>query len=145
LKPPKTIVNDLLQSGNNLKPPKQFFRGSTAQGNRLAHAGGTARPVLGEPLGPANMKAFLIRESKNPFRQAWLGKKLLTSTRLSKALIFVRNAIIFQREAFFPNQACLKGFLLSLIRNAFVLAGPSGSPTSAGRFPQRGPAGSPGP
>ena len=43
LKPPKTIFSDLLQSGNHLRPPKQFWGGSTAQGNRLAHAGGTAR------------------------------------------------------------------------------------------------------
>ena len=29
----------------------------------------------------------------------------------------------------FPNQACLKGFLLSLIRNAFRLIGPAVPPT----------------
>jgi len=34
-------------------------------GNRPAPHGGTA--------GPGQLKAFLIRESKNPFRQAWLG------------------------------------------------------------------------
>ncbi len=32
----------------------------------MARCGGTARPD--------SPKAFLIRESKNPFRQAWLGK-----------------------------------------------------------------------
>ena len=40
--------------------------GSRGWGNRLAGVGGTA--------GPCHTKAFLIRESKNPFRQAWLGK-----------------------------------------------------------------------
>ena len=37
-------------------------------GNRLPSTGGTARPH--------NLKAFLIKESENPFRQAWLGNKL---------------------------------------------------------------------
>ena len=48
----------------------------------VIRAGGTRVQGLGEPpgdvggtAGPADMKAFLIRESKNPFRQAWLGKK----------------------------------------------------------------------
>ena len=35
------------------------------RGNRLAYDGGTARPH--------KVKAFLITESKKPFRQAWLG------------------------------------------------------------------------
>ena len=35
----------------------------------------------------------------------------------------------------FPNQACLKGFLLSLIRNAFTLLARAVPPTAAGRFP----------
>ena len=44
---------------------------------------GTGWPKLGEPpgdvggtAGPGDLKAFLIRESKNPFRQAWLGKNI---------------------------------------------------------------------
>jgi hypothetical protein len=44
--------------------------------------------------------------------------------------------IIFVRYVFFPNQACLKGFLLSLIRNAFMWGGRAVPPTHAGRFPQ---------
>ena len=46
--------------------------------------GETGPQGLGEPpggvggtAGPTNMKAFLIRESKNPFRQAWLRKKTI--------------------------------------------------------------------
>ena len=38
---------------------------SMTWGNRLPTTGGTARP--------GNFNAFLIRNSKNPFRQAWLG------------------------------------------------------------------------
>ena len=45
----------------------------------------------------------------------------------------------------FPNQACLKGFLLSLIRNAFRLCGPAVPPKPAGRFPQPLDPGSPSP
>jgi len=39
--------------------------GSRGWGNRPGRHRGTA--------GPGQLKAFLIRESKNPFRQAWLG------------------------------------------------------------------------
>ena len=45
--------------------------------------GETGPQGLGEPpggvggtAGPCDLKAFLIRESKNPFRQAWLGNKV---------------------------------------------------------------------
>ena len=40
--------------------------GSKHWGNRLPGSGGTA--------GPAYQNGFLIKESENPFRQAWLGK-----------------------------------------------------------------------
>ena len=46
----------------------------------VIRTGGTRVQGLGEPpgdvggtAGPIYLKAFLIRESKNPFRQAWLG------------------------------------------------------------------------
>ncbi len=38
-------------------------------GELASHVGGTARP--------GNLNAFLIRGSKKPFRQAWLGKDAL--------------------------------------------------------------------
>jgi hypothetical protein len=40
--------------------------GSKHWGNRLPGSGGTA--------GPGHQNGFLIKESENPFRQAWLGK-----------------------------------------------------------------------
>ena len=47
----------------------------------VIRTGGTRVQGLGEPpgdvggtAGPIYLKAFLIRESKNPFRQAWLEK-----------------------------------------------------------------------
>ena len=50
----------------------------------VIRTGGTRVQGLGEPpgdvggtAGPPYMKAFLIRESKNPFRQAWLGNNAL--------------------------------------------------------------------
>ena len=53
------------------------------------------------------------------------------------------TGIFCQKHVFFPNQACLKGFLLSLIRNAFMWCGravpPSRQPVppALGRwFPQ---------
>ena len=45
------------------------------RGNRPATAGEPAGGV-GGTARPRNPKAFLYRESKNPFRQAWLGNKL---------------------------------------------------------------------
>ena len=39
--------------------------GSKHWGNRLPGSGGTA--------GPEHQNGFLIKESENPFRQAWLG------------------------------------------------------------------------
>ena len=46
--------------------PMQGELGSKHWGNRLPGSGGTA--------GPENQNGFLITESENPFRQAWLGK-----------------------------------------------------------------------
>ena len=46
---------------------------------------------------------------------------------------------------FFPNQACLKGFLLSLTRNAFSLLGRAIPPGPGSRFPRDGADGSPSP
>ena len=40
--------------------------------NQAGSAGGTGWPPLGEPLGRAT-RSISFRESKNPFRQAWLG------------------------------------------------------------------------
>ena len=54
--------------------------GSRGWGNRLAGVGGTA--------GPCHTKAFLIRESKNPFRQAWLGNNKVQVDILAKVLYF---------------------------------------------------------
>ena len=48
--------------------PMQGELGSKHWGNRLPGSGGTA--------GPGHQNGFLIKESENPFRQAWLGKKL---------------------------------------------------------------------
>ena len=47
--------------------PMQGELGSKHWGNRLPGSGGTA--------GPEHQNGFLIKESENPFRQAWLGKK----------------------------------------------------------------------
>ena len=45
--------------------PMQGELGSKHWGNRLPGSGGTA--------GPEHQNGFLIKESENPFRQAWLG------------------------------------------------------------------------
>ena len=62
--------------------------GSKHWGNRLPGSGGTA--------GPGHQNGFLIKESENPFRQAWLGKNTLSKTDL---LWFVQNIVKLMKVA----------------------------------------------
>ena len=70
--------------------PQPFFANSDRQGNfltilvgeLLAHGGGTGQRMPGEPLGrmrgnrsAGEHERIPYTESKNPFRQAWLGEK----------------------------------------------------------------------
>ena len=57
----------------------------TCQGNQLPGHGGTL-PGDGGTARPGDQNAFLITESENPFRQAWLGNKNICSTRRLSAL-----------------------------------------------------------
>ena len=53
--------------------PMQGELGSKHWGNRLPGSGGTA--------GPEHQNGFLIKESENPFRQAWLGNNANEKTQ----------------------------------------------------------------
>ena len=68
----------------HLRPPKKFLL-QPPDGDKGPDTRGTRPDRLGEPTGrcwgtarPPQPNAFLYRESKNPFRQAWLGKYMYT-------------------------------------------------------------------
>ena len=86
------LTTQVARSPRQFLTPQQFLANSDRQGifltflvgELLPHGGGTGQRMPGEPLGrmwgnrwPAVPERIPYTESKNPFRQAWLGKDRL--------------------------------------------------------------------